>query len=198
MKNNYKVEKCNFDGCDNKKAFAKKGMCDYHYAKSRPRKAPKIKPISTKQVDKMQADRALWMQIWDERLHICENKYCRRSLEPFKTKAGLPLSHLFSHRRSKGAAPHLRYMKSNIDLLCPSCHREWETGDRKKVFILPLSIIITEKKKYAINMLMDALRIVRRDPGCGDIRPRQHETSLQHSLVHESSQGDSLRYTGTL
>ena len=73
------------------------------------------------------------MEIWEERVHRCEN--CGIGLNPFKTKAGLPLSKLFSHRRPKSVAPELRWDKRNIDLLCPECHRQWEFGDRKSMRI---------------------------------------------------------------
>lgn len=158
-------------------------MCDYCYAVHRRemmlrkhlQPKPKIRKISTRQSVKMSDDRKLWDEIWAERLHFCENIYCRKSLEPYKTAAGKPISHLFSHRRTKAAAPGLRYEKANIDLLCPDCHSEWETGDRSKVKIVPF---ILPEKKYAINMLMASLRQHRGNQGCCDLRPQQHEPSL--------------------
>jgi len=187
MNSNNKVKRCKSPNCTRNAAVARKGMCNYCYAvhhrnlllekkKDRPKiKRTPIRKISPKQQDKMRRDRKLWNEIWKERPHVCENAYCRTSLERFKTQAGLPISHLFSHRRTKAAAPELRYDKKNIDLLCPSCHREWETGDRSKIKIVPY---ILPEKRYVITQLMVLLRQRRRDQGCRNIRPREHEPSL--------------------
>lgn len=171
-----KLRICKHPECDKPAAFAKKGYCNWHYFKSREEKPQsRISKISVRQQEKMARDRELWNEIWSERPHVCENVYCRKNLNPFLTARKEPISHLFSHRRSKGAAPHLRYDKSNIDLLCPQCHREYETGDRTLIKIRPY---INQEKLYAISKLMGLLRDGRRNQGCGNVRTQQHEPSI--------------------
>lgn len=57
----------------------------------------------------------LYMEIWEERPHVCAN--CGHPI-PY------PIAHVFSHIRSKGARPDLKYDKSNIELNCSSVHRK--------------------------------------------------------------------------
>jgi len=56
----------------------------------------------------------LYMEIWDEREHRCMN-------------CGIPIPnpvvHNFSHIRSKGARPDLKYDKDNIEILCSTVNR---------------------------------------------------------------------------
>jgi len=171
-----KVKLCKEPRCQSWAGFAKKGYCNYHYAIQLRRKPKKtIRAISVKQKLKMERDREVWMEIWNERPHICENAYCRKPLGSFLTSKGLPISHLFSHRRSKGAAPHLRYDKENIDLICPACHREYEFGDRERILIRP---VIDNKKRHAISMLMGALCHARGITGRSDLRLQQHKTPV--------------------
>lgn len=69
----------------------------------------------------------LFKEIWEERPHYCENKSCRKFLGNILRVV------FFSHRKSKGAYPELRLVKSNIDLLCPDCHHVWDFGDKTKI-----------------------------------------------------------------
>jgi len=69
----------------------------------------------------------MFIKIWEERPHVCVE--CGKRLGD-----KLNVSY-FSHRRSKGAYPELRLVKSNIDILCTECHHEWDFGDRTKMKI---------------------------------------------------------------
>lgn len=88
--------------------------------KQKPLKRSKIKPKKKKQTGEWN----LFLEIWGEREHICEN--CKLPL------GGTPLPIYFSHIKSKGAYPELRLVKSNIELLCPKCHSIYEFGDREE------------------------------------------------------------------
>ena len=90
------------------------------------------KPI-TKKKSFRKEDRDFYNKIWASRPHHCEE--CGTSLEAMVKANGDPISHLFSHRHSKGARQDLRLDPQNMDLLCPSCHRQWEFGDRKSMDI---------------------------------------------------------------
>ena len=56
----------------------------------------------------------LYAEIWNERDHRCVNCgiYISR-----------PVVHNFSHIRSKGARPDLKFDKDNIEILCSSVNR---------------------------------------------------------------------------
>lgn len=78
-------------------------------------------------------DRKFYNQIWEDRPHFCEE--CGVNLDKYVKENGDPISHLFSHRHSKGARQDLRLDPNNINLLCPECHRKWEFGNRKSMDI---------------------------------------------------------------
>lgn len=59
------------------------------------------------------------MEVWDEREHVCSN--CGVPI-PY------PAVHNFSHIRSKGARPDLKYDKDNIEILCSSVNQNFRTG----------------------------------------------------------------------
>jgi len=69
-------------------------------------------------------ERELFLEIWNERPHICVR--CGKYL------GEEALKHYFSHIRSKGACPELRLSKDNIELVCMKCHIQYEFGDRTK------------------------------------------------------------------
>lgn len=60
----------------------------------------------------------LYAEIWEERNHVCVN--CGFPIRE-------PIAHVFSHKKSKGARPELKYEKSNIELLCSSVIRGFDT-----------------------------------------------------------------------
>jgi 5-methylcytosine-specific restriction endonuclease McrA len=70
------------------------------------------KPIS--KVRKPTGERALFIEIWGERPHICE--HCG---EPLGEEPNVAY---FSHIVPKKKAPELRLVKTNIWLLCFLCH----------------------------------------------------------------------------
>lgn len=83
-------------------------------------KVKKVKPRKT-------GEKELFLEIWEERPHYCENQLCRKWL------GNEPKAINFSHRLSKGSHGEIRLEKSNIDLLCPDCHYTYEFGDRSKI-----------------------------------------------------------------
>lgn len=101
--------------------------CNYkrlHEGKTRYEVALEKKKSKPKRIRKNTGELALFKEIWAERPHICT--HCGKVLlEPLK-----PI--YFSHIKSKGAFPELRLVKSNIELVCPECHQEYEFGRRKK------------------------------------------------------------------
>jgi hypothetical protein len=72
----------------------------------------------------------LYAEIWSEREHKCSN--CGIAIRE-------PVVHNFSHIRSKGARPDLKYDKDNIEILCSSlnyfdragCHELSHTNPEK-------------------------------------------------------------------
>lgn len=89
------------------------------------RKIKQSKPIKIK-FKKPTGERELFLEIWNERAHYCENPNCRKWL------GNEPKVNFFSHRKSKGAYPELRLVKTNIDLLCGECHHQEDFGEKIK------------------------------------------------------------------
>lgn len=67
-------------------------------------------------------EKALFLEIWDERSHVCSCCSAALGEEP------KPI--FFSHLLSKGAYPAFRLLKRNIWLKCEECHVLWETASR--------------------------------------------------------------------
>lgn len=63
---------------------------------------------------KSTGEKSLFLEIWSERPHICEN--CKTPL------GNEPKVWMFSHIIGKGADKLLRLVKKNIRLLCYDCH----------------------------------------------------------------------------
>lgn len=59
-------------------------------------------------------ERELFLEIWNERRHICQN--CGVVL------GNVPRGYMFSHIRAKSIEPEKRLDKENIRLLCWDCH----------------------------------------------------------------------------
>lgn len=76
---------------------------------------------------KNKGEKELFLEIWNEKAHYCENKKCNKWL------GHEPKAIFFSHRKPKSIYPELRLDKNNIDLLCQDCHWVWDFGDRKKI-----------------------------------------------------------------
>ena len=90
--------------------------------KGKKEKYRKRNPIKN---DKKKAqERDLFVEIWNERPHYCEN--CKESLGVNQKCIILAIF------KSKGAYPSLRLVKSNIELLCLQCHQLWDFGDRNE------------------------------------------------------------------
>lgn len=63
---------------------------------------------------KTTGEKALFLEIWNERLHICEN--CKTPL------GEEPKIWMFAHVKPKSVSSSLRLIKENIRLLCYDCH----------------------------------------------------------------------------
>lgn len=63
---------------------------------------------------KVTGERALNLEIWCEREHVCSN--CGGKL------GDIPKVHMFTHIKSKGSRRDLRLCKENIMLHCLKCH----------------------------------------------------------------------------
>lgn len=96
------------------------------------------KPIS--KVRKKTGERDVFLEIWNERPHVCSN--CQAPL------GDEPKTFMFSHNKGKGAHDELRLVKSNIDLHCWDCHdaRDCRGKDaynaRKNLFLKTLVYLI--------------------------------------------------------
>jgi len=73
----------------------------------------------------------LYKEIWNEREHRCAN--CGMWIAS-------PVVHNFSHKRSKGARPDLKFDKDNIEILCSSLNRHNRVGCHE--------LLHTNPKKY--------------------------------------------------
>ena len=93
--------------------------------KSAPTKRKRIPLMSKVRQDKLTAlhalDRALWMEIWDERPHVC--LFCGRFL------GEEPLTTFFHHPCEKAKFPEIRFNKENIVLTCLQCHSECHSAN---------------------------------------------------------------------
>ena len=74
-----------------------------------------IKNNSSKKI-RITGEREMFLEIWEERAHYCTNPKCRVFL------GNEPKTVFFSHIKAKSVYPELRLEKTNIRLLCFSCH----------------------------------------------------------------------------
>ncbi len=101
------------------------------------------KPISNHTLEVMKANQKFYREAWDSAPHICSE--CNKPLGE-KFNAGF-----VSHILSRGSSPEHAHNLMNQLLLCLPHHREYETGDRKKMKIWPHceKIILLLKNEYA-------------------------------------------------
>lgn len=88
--------------------------------KSRIKKSGRPAPIGKGKRRRLKnggSETAVFIEIWRERRHVCQNLGCGAELKTFK-----PIC--FHHLKTKGAHPALRLVKRNIALLCENCHTE--------------------------------------------------------------------------
>jgi len=100
-------------------------LCKYHNDIRKSGGQVKIKEITKSSIKpkfkKATGEWDMFMEIWDEKPHNCEN--CRCNL------GDKPEAFMFSHIITKGSNSSLRLVKDNIEVLCYSCHQKWEFGD---------------------------------------------------------------------
>ena len=80
-------------------------------------------------------EKQMFYEIWQEREHRCTNCKCHLGNEA--------RAHYFSHIKSKGAYPELKYNKDNIQLLCYDCHYAYDFQGKDK--------FLERKDKYAFE-----------------------------------------------
>lgn len=112
-KPSYKKKKCK--ECNQLSYLFSKGRCKSCASKSY-KKMNKVK--------KKTGERELFIEIWNERYHICTNCGINLGNEP---KVGF-----FSHIKPKSIYPELRLDKNNIQLLCLTCHTAYDHGSKEK------------------------------------------------------------------
>ncbi len=123
----YKEGVCNDCG-ETKLIVYKAGhLCMGCNAKRKAKKRKPIKPVSKRGATVIKKDTEFYDSIWNERPHFCEEcgTFLGRKWERI----------YFSHILTKGAYHELRWYKSNINLLCPKHHRQWENGNKKAMRI---------------------------------------------------------------
>jgi hypothetical protein len=108
------------------------GNCNYkrlHNGKTKQEiynEKPKkeVKRTKINYTRKATGEKELFLEIWQERPHICIN--CK---EPLGDE---PIVSFFSHIKSKGSHSELRLDKNNIELLCFDCHYTKEFSTKEK------------------------------------------------------------------
>jgi len=109
-----------------------------------------IKPISKKGKDQIKLDEATYQEVWDNSDCCCEE--CGTWLgDDFRINGKVNNKSFYSHILGKGAFPEFRNDPRNFNLLCPSCHSNWEFWplDKKE------KMNIWEGNQITIQMLKD-------------------------------------------
>jgi len=134
---------CNYTNCKYNQFGG--GYCRNHQwnrtdKKNKPLKRTAIRKISSKKQKTLGEERKqlhkdwlFFLEIWEEREHICKN--CGYFL------GNEPLTLFFDHLLEKSKYPDLRYEKENIMLLCWQCHSAKTNGfisDIIKQFIMKI------------------------------------------------------------
>ena len=101
-----------------------KGYCQMHQYLRTDKKPVRINSAGIKpdQKELFEKDKAFYLEIWNERSHICE--HCGAYL------GNEPRTYFFDHvlEKAKRAYRHLRHEKMNIWLLCLNCHGNKTNG----------------------------------------------------------------------
>lgn len=103
--------------CVYKLNHAGKTPAQVQQERQRERSLDKPNPIKPRRYIYKRRDtgeKQIFLEIWNERQHQCEN--CGASL------GNIPKNYMFSHIVAKGVNSKLRLDKSNIKLLCWDCH----------------------------------------------------------------------------
>ena len=109
-------------GCNSEKLIANKKFSLCIFCNQKRLGTKKRKPIKTKR--KTTGEKMLFREIWNERLHICEN--CKVKLD------NEARTFYFAHILPKSTHPELRLNKNNIKLLCYECHyaKDFQTKEK--------------------------------------------------------------------
>jgi len=94
-------------------------MTDFNYFNPDPKPEKKPKPKKGQYVASGKGK--MFLEIWKERLHICEN--CKEDL------GKEPLAHFFSHISKD---KKLSLDKDNLQILCRDCHYAYDFQGRDK------------------------------------------------------------------
>jgi len=107
------MKTCLKDGCSN--FVFSHGFCKSHqWCRTDPKKP---KPLQN--THKKTGELDLFLAIWNERPHICEE--CDEPIRCFSVS-------LFHHKKPKSRYPELRLDKENVALICVSCHFKIHNG----------------------------------------------------------------------
>ena len=99
----------------NRETLAKKEIVPY---------SPVYAKTTDRQKKKLSEDDRVNEEIWNSRVHVCDN--CEKRLPATPVKAN------YSHLLTKGSHPELRYDPENIVLSCYDCHNLWEFGKNRE------------------------------------------------------------------
>lgn len=85
--------------------------------------------------------------VWEHKAHRCEE--CLRPLEHYSAT-------FVSHILTRGAHPAMAHDPRNTNILCLSCHNEWENGKREAMRIYPKNKARADalKKEYYQNQML--------------------------------------------
>lgn len=100
--------------------------CSYKKQSEKPKKVYELKKTKPKlvwvkrknRINKQGSEYKVFLEIWKERLHICEN--CKKPILIFHASC-------FAHKLNKRDNPELRYDKNNIGLV----HWIWEIKNKE-------------------------------------------------------------------
>lgn len=131
-------KKCSEEDC-NWVVFSK-GLCKLHWQRTYSKPLAKLskKGKEKKKEKAVYTNRQfkLFLEIWDERPHLCEN--C-------ETYIAEPLSVNFHHLLWKSLYPELALIKDNIIILCFSCHQQCHTDASRLPYIVSKELEIRKQ-----------------------------------------------------
>lgn len=122
-------------------------QCQYDFVASKPKKVYELKKTKPNlvwekrkaRIKKDWSEMKVFIEIWKEREHICEN--CNKPIKLFHSSC-------FAHKYNKRDNPELRYDKNNIALvhgIWEQKNDKWQTYDCHKEFDLKFN-----KEKHEI------------------------------------------------
>lgn len=129
------AKQCSVESCE--RPVWGHGLCASHI-KRKPITPKRGGLITTKrdmfiQKTKIETMRNLFLEIWKERAHICEN--CKISLGKEVR------SYMFDHLLEKSKYPEIAYEKENIMIVCLECHDNKTSGNISELIKSRIKIV---------------------------------------------------------